>query len=106
MKILLLSKNGQLGWELQRSLACVGELVALDFDTPGPWRADFSQPDSLPPMIRAVRPDVIVNAAAHTAVDKAESEPDLARTLNATAPGVLAHEAAALGAFVVHYSTD
>lgn len=106
MKVLLLGKNGQVGWELQRSLSTLGDLVALDFDTPGPWRADFSQPESLAPLVRAVRPDVIVNAAAHTAVDKAESEPDFARALNATAPGVLAHEAAALGAWLVHYSTD
>jgi dTDP-4-dehydrorhamnose reductase len=106
MRVLLLGKNGQVGWELQRSLATLGELTALDFDTAGPWRADFSQPDSLVPMLRAIRPDVIVNAAAHTAVDKAESEPDLARAINATAPGVLAREAAALGAWLVHYSTD
>jgi dTDP-4-dehydrorhamnose reductase len=106
MKILLLGKNGQVGWELQRSLAPLGELVALDFDTPGAWRADFSQPDALAPLVREVRPDVIVNAAAHTAVDKAESEPELARTINATAPGVLAREAAALGAWLVHYGTD
>ncbi len=106
MKILLLGKNGQVGWELQRSLATLGELVALDFDTPGPWRADFSQPEGLAPLVQALRPDVIVNAAAHTAVDKAESEPELARALNATAPGVLAREAAALGAWLVHYSTD
>jgi dTDP-4-dehydrorhamnose reductase len=106
MKILLLGKNGQVGWELQRSLSPLGELVALDFDSAGPWRADFSQPESLAPTIRAIRPDVIVNAAAHTAVDKAESEPELARALNATAPGVVAREAAALGAWLVHYSTD
>lgn len=106
MKVLLLGKNGQVGWELQRSLATLGEVVALDFDTPGEWRADFSQPEALAPMLRAIRPDVVVNAAAHTAVDKAESEPELARTINATAPGVLAREAAALGAWLVHYSTD
>ena len=69
-------------------------------------RADFSQPDALAVLVRALRPDVIVNAAAHTAVDKAESEPEFARTLNALAPGVLAREAAALGAWLVHYSTD
>ncbi len=106
MKILLLGKNGQVGWELQRSLAPLGELVALDFDSPAPWRADFSQPESLAAIVQAVRPQVIVNAAAHTAVDKAESEPDFARALNATAPGVLAREAQALGALLVHYSTD
>ncbi|MDE1949632.1 MAG: dTDP-4-dehydrorhamnose reductase [Burkholderiales bacterium] len=106
MKILLLGKNGQVGWELQRSLGILGEVVALDFDTPGPWRADFSAPESLAPMIRAVAPDVIVNAAAHTAVDKAESEPELARLINATAPGIVAREAAARGAWLVHFSTD
>ena len=106
MKLLLLVKNGQVGWELQRSLAPLGELVACDFDSPGALQADFTQPDSLLPLLRTVRPDIIVNAAAHTAVDKAESEPELARTLNATAPGVLAREAAAMGALLVHYSTD
>jgi len=106
MKILLLGKNGQVGWELQRALAPLGEVVACDFDTPGELKADFGQPESLRPLIRALRPDVIVNSAAHTAVDKAESEPDFARALNATAPGVVAQEAAALGALMVHYSTD
>jgi dTDP-4-dehydrorhamnose reductase len=106
MKILLLGKNGQVGWELQRSLGPLGELVALDFDTPGPWQADFSQPEALTALVQAMQPDVIVNAAAHTAVDKAESEPELARAINATAPGVLAREAASRGAWLVHYSTD
>jgi len=106
MKILLLGKNGQVGWELQRALAPLGELVALDFDSPGPLSADFSKPESLAATVRAVAPDIIVNSAAHTAVDKAESEPDLARALNATSPGVLAREAAAMGAWLMHYSTD
>ncbi len=106
MKILLLGKNGQVGWELQRSLAPLGDLVACDFDSPGELKADFAQPESLRALVRAVAPDVIVNAAAHTAVDKAESEPDFARALNATAPGVVAGEAAARGALLVHYSTD
>ncbi len=106
MKILLLGKNGQVGWELQRSLAPLGEVVALDFDSAGPLKADFSDPESLAASVRAVAPQVIVNAAAHTAVDKAESEPDFARRLNATAPAVLAREAAALGAWLMHYSTD
>ncbi|CAM5793430.1 dTDP-4-dehydrorhamnose reductase [Rhizobacter fulvus] len=106
MKILLLGKNGQVGWELQRALAPLGEVVALDFDTPGPLRADFSQPESLAATVRAVAPQIIVNAAAHTAVDKAESEPALARALNATSPAVIAREAAALGAWLLHYSTD
>jgi len=106
MKILLLGKNGQVGWELQRALAPLGELTACDFDTQGGLQADFSRPESLRALIHAVRPELIVNAAAHTAVDKAESEPDFARTLNATAPGVVAQEAAASGALLVHYSTD
>ena len=106
MKILLFGKNGQVGWELQRSLAPLGEVVALDFDSPGPLTADFSQPESLAATVRAVAPQIIVNAAAHTAVDKAESEPDLARAINAAAPGVLAREAAASGAWLMHYSTD
>lgn len=104
--ILLLGKNGQVGWELQRALAPLGEIVALDFDSPGPLSADFSRPESLAATVRAVAPQIIVNAAAHTAVDKAESEPALARAINATAPGVLAREAAALGATLLHYSTD
>lgn len=106
MKLLLLGKNGQVGWELQRALAPLGEVVALDFDSPGPLSADFSKPMSLVATVRTVRPDVIVNAAAHTAVDKAEGEPALAQALNAEAPAVLAQEAAALGAWLVHYSTD
>ena len=106
MKILLLGKNGQVGWELQRSLAILGDVVACDFDSPAALRADFSDPESLLALIRRERPHAIVNAAAHTAVDKAESEPDLARRINATAPGVIAREAAALGASLVHYSTD
>jgi len=106
VKILLLGKNGQLGCELQRSLAPLGELVAVDFDSAPPWRADFTDPDSLVPLVRSVAPDLIVNSAAHTAVDKAESEPDLVHAINATAVGVLAGEAAARGAWLVHYSTD
>jgi dTDP-4-dehydrorhamnose reductase len=106
MKILLFGMNGQLGWELQRALAPLGQVVALDFDSAGPLRADFSQPDSLAATVRAVAPQLIVNAAAHTAVDRAESEAHLARNINAVAPGVLAREAAALGAWLLHYSTD
>jgi dTDP-4-dehydrorhamnose reductase len=106
MKILLLGKGGQVGWELQRALAPLGELVALDFDSPPPWAADFTQPEALAATVRAVAPQIIVNAAAHTAVDKAESEPDLARTINAVAPAVLAREARATGAWLLHYSTD
>jgi dTDP-4-dehydrorhamnose reductase len=106
MKILLLGKNGQVGWELQRALAPLGEVIALDFDSPGPLTADFSQPETLAATVRAVAPQLIVNAAAHTAVDKAESEPEFARALNATSPAVLAREAASLGAWLMHYSTD
>lgn len=105
MKILLLGKNGQVGWELQRSLAPLGELIALDRHSI-PLCGDLSQPEALAQTVRAVRPDVIVNAAAHTAVDKAESEPELARTLNAMAPAALAQAAAEVGAWLVHYSTD
>lgn len=104
--ILLLGKGGQLGWELQRALAPLGAVTALDMDTPGPLCADFSRPDELIRTVRQVRPHIIVNAAAHTAVDKAESEPELAHALNARAPGLLAQEAAALDAWLVHYSTD
>ncbi|MEI2745414.1 MAG: dTDP-4-dehydrorhamnose reductase [Ottowia sp.] len=106
MKILLLGKNGQLGWELQRSLAPLGELVALDRQGAPGLCGDLGEPDGLAATVRALRPDVIVNAAAYTAVDRAESEPDLARRINAHAPAVLAREAAACGALLVHYSTD
>jgi dTDP-4-dehydrorhamnose reductase len=105
MKILLLGKNGQVGWELQRSLAPLGELIALDRHSVDQC-GDLSNLAGLADTVRAIRPDVIVNAAAHTAVDRAESEPELANTLNALAPGVLAEEAAQLGALLVHYSTD
>lgn len=105
MKVLLFGKGGQVGWELQRSLAPLGDLVALDFDSTE-FHADFSRPDALADTVLAVRPDVIVNAAAHTAVDKAESEPDSARALNATSPGVVAEAARQIGALMVHYSTD
>jgi dTDP-4-dehydrorhamnose reductase len=105
MKILLFGKNGQVGWELQRALAPLGELIALDADSTG-LSADFANPESLAATVREVAPHWIVNAAAHTAVDKAESEGDLARAINATAPGVLAREAAAMGAWLMHYSTD
>jgi len=105
MKLLLLGKGGQVGWELQRSLAPLGELVALDFDSTD-FHADFSRPEQLAETVLKVRPDVIVNAAAHTAVDKAESEPEFARKLNATSPGVVAEAAQQIGALMVHYSTD
>jgi dTDP-4-dehydrorhamnose reductase len=106
MRILLLGKDGQVGWELQRALAPFGEVIALDRSDSTPLCGDFSQPGRLVETVRQVGPDVIVNAAAHTLVDKAESEPDLARAINATAPGALAREAAACDAWLVHYSTD
>jgi dTDP-4-dehydrorhamnose reductase len=110
MKILLFGKNGQVGWELQRSLAPLGELTMLDSDslytTSSGLCGDFTNPDGLIKTIRTLAPDVIVNAAAHTAVDKAESEPELVRTINAVAPGVLAQEAQRLNAWLIHYSTD
>jgi len=105
MKILLFGKGGQVGWELQRALSSLGELIALDNDSTD-LCGDFTNLPGLAQTVRSVHPDVIVNAAAHTAVDKAESEPELARTINALAPEVLAREAAALGAWLVHYSTD
>ena len=105
MKILLFGKGGQVGWELQRSLAPLGEVVALEFDSTD-YCGDFTNLAGLAQAVRQVKPDVIVNAAAHTAVDKAESEPELVRTINAIAPGVLADEAEKLGAWLIHYSTD
>lgn len=102
MKILLLGPNGQVGWELQRSLAVVGEVVALDRHNGG----DLSNPEALLAAVQAVAPQVIVNAAAYTAVDKAESEPELARAINAQAPALLAIEAKRTGALLLHYSTD
>ncbi len=105
MKILLFGKNGQVGWELQRSLAPLGEVIALDRDSTA-YCGDFTDLVGLAKTVQAVGPDVIVNAAAHTAVDQAESEPELARTLNALAPGVLAQAAQSVGAWMLHYSTD
>ena len=105
MKILLLGKNGQVGWELQRSLAPLGQVLALDRSSTD-FCGDLSQPERLVQTVRDWRPDVVVNAAAHTAVDKAESEIELARCLNATAPASLAQAAADIGAWLVHYSTD
>jgi dTDP-4-dehydrorhamnose reductase len=106
MKVLLLGCNGQVGWELQRALSPLGELIACDFDSAAALRADFTQPTTVGQLVDRVRPDVIVNSAAHTAGDKAESEPALARDINATTPGVIADRARALGALLVHYSTD
>ena len=105
LKILLLGKNGQVGWELQRSLAPLGHLTALDRHSTD-YCGNLADLDGIADTVRRLQPDIIVNAAAHTAVDRAESEPALAHTLNALAPGVLATEAARLGAWLVHYSTD
>lgn len=106
MRILLLGKSGQLGWELQRALAPLGELIALDRHGSENLCGDLSRPDALAATVRQLAPEVIVNAAAYTAVDKAESEVELAMRINAEAPAVLAAEAVALGALLVHYSTD
>ncbi|BDO00320.1 MULTISPECIES: dTDP-4-dehydrorhamnose reductase [Enterobacterales] len=105
MKILLIGKNGQVGWELQRSLSTLGELVAVDFfDTE--LCGDLTKPEGIAQTIRSVKPDVVVNAAAHTAVDKAESERELSQLLNADSVEVIAKETAKLGALLIHYSTD
>lgn len=105
MKILLLGKNGQVGWELQRSLAPLGELIALDRHSTE-LCGDLADLSGISATVRSVRPDVIVNAAAYTAVDKAESDAAAAHAVNAQAPGVLAEAASAVGAWLVHYSTD
>jgi len=101
MKLLLTGKNGQIGFELRRTLAPLGEVVAVGTD-----ECDLSNQEAIRQLIRTVRPDVIVNPAAYTAVDKAESESELAHAVNAEAPLIIGEEAARLGAFVVHYSTD
>jgi len=105
MKILLLGKNGQVGWELQRSLAPLGEVLALDRHSTE-YCGDLTQPDQLVQTVLAYKPDFIVNAAAYTTVDRAESEPELARCINTGAPAALAKAAAQIGAWMVHYSTD
>lgn len=101
MKILLTGKNGQVGFELQRALAPLGELVAVDVED-----CDLLSPDAIRKLVAEVQPQVIINPAAYTAVDKAESEPDLAQAINADAPRIFGEEAARLAALVVHYSTD
>ena len=105
MNILLFGKNGQVGWELQRALAPLGNLVAVDVHSQE-YCGDFSSPEGVAETVRRIKPDVIVNDAAHTAVDKAESEPDFAQLLNATSVEAIAKEAQNLGAWVIHYSTD
>jgi dTDP-4-dehydrorhamnose reductase len=101
MKILLTGSAGQLGRELKRSLASLGEVVACDRK-----QLDLANPDALRAAIRAIAPTAVVNAAAYTAVDKAESEPDLAQAINGIAPGILAEETRRLDARLIHYSTD
>jgi len=105
MNILLFGKTGQVGWELQRALAPLGNVIALDVQTKE-YCGDFSNPEGVAETVRRIKPDVIVNAAAHTAVDKAESERDFAQLLNATSVEAIAKEAAKIGAWLVHYSTD
>lgn len=105
MKILLLGKTGQVGWELQRSLAPLGEVIALDTRSTD-YCGDFLNPAGVGQTVLAVRPDVIVNAAAYTAVDKAESDSANAHTINALTPANIARAAMQIGATVVHYSTD
>lgn len=100
-RILILGKSGQVGWELQHRLLCSGEVLALDQPD-----VDFTSPDSIRNAVRAAKPAIIVNAAAYTAVDKAEVEVELATAINATAPGILAEEAKRLGSLLIHYSTD
>lgn len=100
-RILLTGARGQVGWELRRTLSCLGEVVALDSRA-----MNLADADAVRKTVREMAPNIIVNPAAYTAVDKAESEPELAHAVNAVAPGILAEEAARLGALLVHYSTD
>jgi len=100
-KILIFGSSGQVGSELRHKLACLGQIAAVEYP-----RVDFSQPDSIRESVRVSEPAVIVNAAAYTAVDKAESEPELAMAVNGIAPGVIAEEAKRLGSIMVHFSTD
>ncbi len=101
MRILLTGRNGQVGWELERALPALGEVLATDRT-----KLDLADLDAVRRIVREAKPGIIVNAAAYTAVDKAESEPELAMRINGEAPGVLAEEAALSGALLVHYSTD
>jgi dTDP-4-dehydrorhamnose reductase len=101
LNVLLLGHDGQIGWELDRRLVALGRVRGVSYP-----QVDFTKPDDVRQLVRQERPDIIVNAAAYTAVDQAEREPDVARAVNATAPGVLAEEAKRLGALLVHYSTD
>jgi dTDP-4-dehydrorhamnose reductase len=105
MHILLFGKTGQVGWELQRALAPLGKITALSTRSTE-WCGDLTQPEEIRKSIQNLRPDIIVNAAAYTAVDKAESEPDLAELINSTSVKVIAEEAKNLNAILIHYSTD
>lgn len=100
-RILLIGKNGQVGWELERTLAPLGKVIAVDRKV-----VDLAKPDTIVAAVREMKPDIIVNAAAYTAVDKAESEPDIAMAINGIAPGIMAEEARRLNALLIHYSTD
>ncbi|MBG0784003.1 MAG: dTDP-4-dehydrorhamnose reductase [Anaerolineaceae bacterium] len=100
-RILLLGNTGQVGWELNRTLLTVGELIALDYP-----QIDMSNPDQIRGVVREYQPSLIVNATAYTDVDKAETEPELAMAINGIGPGILAEEAESLGAALIHYSTD
>ncbi|MGQ9866969.1 MAG: dTDP-4-dehydrorhamnose reductase [Pseudanabaenaceae cyanobacterium] len=101
MKLLVTGISGQVGWELQRTLLPLGEVIPCDRQT-----LDLAQPDQIRAVLQEIRPDVVLNPAAYTAVDRAESEPELAEKLNAIAPGILAETCRSLGALLVHYSTD
>jgi len=101
MRILLLGKHGQLGWELHRTLQPLGEVIALDYP-----EIDLTSPDSIRVTVLKSQPELIINAAAYTDVDRAESEPEIAMAVNGLAPGLLAEQAKALGAALIHYSTD
>ncbi|SMB24325.1 dTDP-4-dehydrorhamnose reductase subunit, NAD(P)-binding, of dTDP-L-rhamnose synthase [Sterolibacterium denitrificans] len=100
-KILIIGKNGQVGWELQRTLAPLGQVQAIDYP-----ELDLTNKTALHNALQALRPDVIVNAAAHTTVDQAEHEPERAQAINATAPAIMAETTRSMGALLVHYSTD
>ena len=100
-KILIFGRVGQVGWELCNKLACLGEITSVEFP-----EVDFTRPETLRAVVQSLQPEVIVNAAAYTAVDKAETDRERAMAINATGPAVLADEAKKLGALLVHYSTD
>ena len=106
MKILLLGKNGQVGWELQRSLAPLGEVISLDRNGLNQWCGDLSKPDQIYQTIVDIAPNVVVNASAYTAVDLAETEQDMANLINYVAVGKIAEACAQIKALLVHYSTD